>query len=149
MSDIVLNAPGSVFDGLTQEKVEVINDALFGWRVRVYTKRDDTYGAKERARLRDETFIFLGMTMPGIRTRDPFRALWDIELQKSPGIYRVVSPSLVNYFELLGDEPLLQCADCLTFRRRPELRDFGLGFNPDFREDEHLRTRLCCRGGDC
>lgn len=149
-ADYILEAAGSVFDGLTQEKAEVVNGAFFGCRCRVMSKRDATYGAEECRRHRNEEYIFLGLTMPYDWSRSPFQALWDLELQKSPGILRIISPALITHFELVdpGVE-LLQCQDCLAWQPRSELRDFGLGFNSDFEEQEHLRTKLCCKSGGC
>lgn len=148
-ANFVLDAPGSVFDGLTAAKVEIINGALYGRRVRLHSKRDGTYGGAERGRHRDTAYVFLGLALPGSWRQDPFRATWDLELQSSPGIRRIVSPALVTHFEILREEERLQCEDCFAFRRRGELHDFGLGPNPDFEEQEHLRSRLCCRSGDC
>lgn len=152
MSGFVLDAPVSAFHGMDLAKAQILDGALYGYPVRVASTKDYMFDVTEGMKYRSQTYIFRGLANPRRDptkwTRDPFSTAWDMRLEKSTGIYRILSPSICVGFKVVGDR-LLQCETCLQFRPPWELRDFGLGFNEDFGEQERLVSMLCCRRGDC
>lgn len=145
--EVVVNEPGAAFHGLTQEKAEVVNDALVGRVVRIV-------GGQRSAALWSNrgTYMFHSITLPGTLNASYLSGPWDLMLLEwtgehaSAGSYRTLSAKLIERFDVLPLPELTPCWNCGRWWPQSKLRDVGvthLGHEERFHESQ-LECRRCC-----
>lgn len=149
---VLVENRASPFYGMTHSKAVLIDRTLSGYQVVVQSQNDINTGIDR------EVAIFTRMALPG-DWATVMECAYDLILESSPGVQRVVSPQLVRSFEVVSKDRLLLCELCDGYREASELvyepeefflvPDWG-GENPMHGAIGHIRPgRLYCRNLRC
>jgi hypothetical protein len=144
-TDVLVDAPGSPFDGITLAKAHVLNDAI-GYR------RVEVIGGKGELKHKPVEYVFHRVLLPGSVTTDPFSGIGDLELWRWENgmghrhTTRVLSMGLVRSFKVIEAPELSPCIQCGALLAQSELKDAGPLFwdgDIDYDYESRLECKMC------